>query len=288
MANVLGENRYGKSRVRVMRVSRGAAQHHLDEWTVEVWLEGDFRACFEDGDNSQVLPTDTMKNTVYSLARASHAQSIEAFAVELASHFIANNAYAKRAGVHIKSTSWKHLVANDEQFPTAFAHGDDRQNTASVTKTRDDALTVTSGFENLWLLKTAKSAFAGFLKDRLTTLKETTDRLFGTLAKVKWNYDSIALNAGACDFNTLRRQTESALLRAFANHDSLSVQQTLYAMAEAALGAVPEVAEVHLSMPNKHCNLIDLSPFGQDNPNHIFVPTDEPHGSISARVRRGA
>jgi len=127
----------------------------------------------------------------------------------------------------------------------------------------------------------ARSAFAGYLKDRLTTLKETHDRLFGTLANASWQYAGVNLDA-----NALRERAQTALLRAFASHDSLSVQQTLYAMAEATLEAVPEISEIHLFMPNKHCNLVDLSPFGQDNPNEIFVPTDEPHGSIEATVRR--
>ena len=157
-----------------------------------------------------------------------------------------------------------------------------------MTKTRGGELSIYAGFEEMWLLKTAESAFSGYLKDRLTTLKETSDRLFGTLAKAEWQYTSADADFETADFNTLRKKMETALIGAFASHNSLSVQQTLYAMAEAALHAVPEVNEMHLSMPNKHCNLVDLSAFGQDNPNHIFVPTDEPHGSITARVRRGA
>jgi urate oxidase len=282
MTFVLGENRYGKSRVRLLKVTRSESEHNIVEWNVEVWLEGDFLACSEDGDNSRILPTDTMKNTVYSLARASTSTSMEDFAKELVSHFIDNTPYADLAGVVIKSTPWKHIETSGERFATAFTHGEDKIDTAFVTCKRDGRLSIRAGFENLWLLKTAKSAFAGYLKDRLTTLKETQDRLFGTLARAEWTYEGTDL-----DFNTLRDKTESAILGAFATHDSLSVQQTLYAMAQKALETVDEVSEIHLFMPNKHCNLIDLSLFGQDNPNQIFVPTDEPHGSIEARVRRG-
>jgi urate oxidase len=283
MPIVLGENRYGKSRVRLMKVSRISGVHQVTEWNVEVWLSGDFRECFADGNNGRILPTDTMKNTVYSLARASSAASMEEFAIELVSHFIENNPHADGAEVSIQATPWKHISTSAEEFPTAFTHAADKFDTAAVTKSRAGALTVVSGFEKLWLLKTANSAFASYLKDRLTTLKETHDRLFGTLANAKWTYSSTAV-----DFNALRQRAESALLSTFAQHNSLSVQQTLYAMAEAALNRIPEISEVHLFMPNKHCNLIDLSPFGQDNPNEIFVPTDEPHGSIEATVRRSA
>jgi urate oxidase len=281
MAIALGANRYGKSRVRLMKVTRGDEAHSVVEWTVEVWLNGDFHECFVDGDNSRILPTDTMKNAVYSLARASSATSPEAFAIELASHFIANNPHAQGAEIRIQSTPWKQLVVNDGTFPNAFTHDAAKIGTVAVTIHRGSAPSVASGFEKLWLLKTANSAFAGFMKDRLTTLKETHDRLLGTLAEASWLYSGESL-----DFNALRRRIEAALLIAFAEHDSLSVQQTLYAMAEAVLENVPEIAQIHLSMPNKHCNLVDLSPFGQDNPNEIFVPTDEPHGSIEATVFR--
>jgi urate oxidase len=282
MTITLGANRYGKSRVRLMKVMRDAAVHRVAEWNVEVWLSGDFRECFIDGDNCRILPTDTMKNTVYSLARSSSAASMEEFAVELASHFIENNPHADGVEIRIRSTPWKHIVAGGETFATAFTHAQDKLDTVAVTISRSDGLSVKAGFEGLWLLKTARSAFAGYMKDRLTTLKETHDRLFGTLASAEWQYAGVNLDPIA-----MRERAETAVLSAFAGHNSLSVQQTLYAMAQAALEAVPEMTEIHLFLPNKHCNLVDLSAFGQDNPNQIFVPTDEPHGSIEATVRRG-
>lgn len=286
MKLVLGENRYGKSRVRLMKVTRGGPHDRVDEWTVEVWLEGDFKACFEEGDNSGVLPTDTMKNTVYSLARASSAVAMEDFAIELARHFIETNPNAQLAGVRIASTAWMPIVVSGRQFATAFTHGAGGNDSTTVTYTRVGRFAVTSGFEDLWLLKTAGSAFAGFMKDKLTTLKETHDRLFGTLAKAEWLYVEQAVLSGSFDFTGARGLMQNALISTFAAHESLSVQQTLYAMAEASLRAVEAVDEINLLMPNKHCNLVDLSAFGQDNPNIVFMPTDEPHGSIAARVGR--
>src|SRR5271170_3307655 len=206
MAITLGDNRYGKSRVRLMKVRRSETQHEVIEWNVEVWLIGDFESCFKDGDNSRILPTDTMKNTVYSLARASSATSMEEFGVELVSHFIENNPYANTAGASIRATPWKHIDAGVDQLPTAFTHASDKVDTTTVTIART-GITVFSGFENLWLLKTAKSAFAGYIKDRLTTLKETQDRLFGTLATAEWRYGG----TGALDFNELRQRVETAL-----------------------------------------------------------------------------
>jgi urate oxidase len=133
----------------------------------------------------------------------------------------------------------------------------------------------------LVILKTSESAFEGYIKDRLTTLRETNDRLFGTDVTASWSYDGDAL-----PFEQLRDKVRSALLEAFANHKSLSVQHTLFAMAEAALARVERLTDITLTMPNKHCLLIDLSPFGQSNPNEIFAPTEEPHGYIEATVRR--
>ena len=285
---ILGENRYGKSRVRVMKVTRNGNHHAVSEWNVEVWLEGDFTSCFEQGDNSGLLPTDTMKNTVYSLARASRAVTIEEFGLEIAHHFIRENSELTLAGVTIRATLWRPIEVEEQSYATAFTHDEDRVDTTTVTESAGGRVNILSGFDELWLLKTSRSAFAGFLKDRLTTLKETNDRLLGTLSKGGWSYTDASLRQATIDHDEVRGCVMKALLRTFAEHDSLSVQQTLYAMAESALKSVSEIDDVYLAMPNKHCNLVDLSAFGQDNPNMIFVPTDEPHGSIEARIRRSA
>jgi urate oxidase len=274
----LGENQYGKSRVRVMKVERrDGGMHEVYEWNVAVWLRGEFSDCFIGGDNSRILPTDTMKNTVYSLARQSKAASPEDFAKELALYFLAAQSQVEEAGVTIKATLWEHIG----DHLTAFAQTRSASDTVTVTSLRGGSVFVSSGFENLAILKTANSGFSGYMKDRLTTLKETRDRLFGTLAAAEWKYIS-----EVSDFSESRKKITETMLNAFAAHDSLSVQQTLYAMGKSALETAPEISEIRISMPNKHCNLVDLSPFGQDNPNHIFVPTDEPHGSIEACIRR--
>jgi urate oxidase len=277
----LGDNRYGKSRVRVMKVDRRGEQHVVHEWNVEVWLKGDFRGCFEDGDNSRILPTDTMKNTVYFLARQSKATIPEIFAQELVTYLLADQPQIEEAGASIAATPWSPVLAGGQSHGTAFVQAGGAVDTATVTCARHAQPAVAAGFLNLALLKTAKSGFAGYIKDRLTTLKETSDRLLGTLASGEWKYTTDRV-----DYLASRGAIMDALLHTFATHDSLSVQQTLYAMGAAALTADPLIGEILLSMPNKHCNLVDLSPFGLDNPNHIFVPTDEPHGSIEACVRR--
>lgn len=279
--SLLVENRYGKSRVRLVQVKRRGEWHDLREWTLEILLEGDFDSCFIEGDNRKILPTDTMKNTVYSLARQSSAECMEDFAKELVAFFLDRNPQVSRASVAVNEKRWEHLYSSGKPHPTAFVQSSNERQTTEVTAKRGDRPSVLSGLENLVVLKTANSEFRGYLKDSLTTLPEATDRLFGTSVRARWNYSSSALS-----FTTLRGSIRDTLLHVFAGHTSKSVQHTLYAMGEAALKSIPDIDDIELTMPNIHCLLVDLSRFGQDNPNEIFVPTDEPSGYIEARLHR--
>jgi urate oxidase len=277
----LAENRYGKSRVRLVRVKRHSGMHDLREWTVQILLQGDFDSCFTDGDNRKILPTDTMKNTVYSLARNSAADCIEDFAKEVVVFLLSRNPQVSAVEITVSECAWQHVTLGGKPHPTTFVQSSRELQTATATQARRGTLKVVSGLENLVILKTAGSAFTGYIKDALTTLPETRDRLFGTAVSTNWTYgtDNSA-------FAKLRAQIRELLLAAFAEHQSESVQHTLYAMAQNVLDHVSEVSDIQLTMPNKHCLLVDLSRFGQDNPNEIFVPIDEPHGYIEARLTR--
>ena len=277
----LGENRYGKSRVRLVRVTRGPDGHEMREWTVDILLQGDFESCFKEGDNSKILPTDTMKNTVYSLARKLPAGCIEEFAKELIDFILRRNPQTSQAEVAISQKAWEHIVRRGKPHPTAFLQASGELQTTKVTRSRQGKFSVISGLENLVIMKTADSGFEGYIQDSLTTLPPTSDRLFGTALRANWEYAN-----GDGNFDSLRSRSREILLTVFAGHASKSVQHTLYAMGEAVLEGVAEVSEIELTMPNIHCLLVDLSRFGQDNPNEIFVPTDEPHGYIEARLRR--
>jgi urate oxidase len=266
-----------------MKVTRNDQGQDLREWTVEILLRGDFDSAHLRGDNSKILPTDTMKNTVYSIARSSKATAMEDYAKELADFLLGRNPQVESASIGVESTLWKRLTVDGKPHPSAFMRGSGELQTTSVERTQSGTFQVLSGLDNLVLLKTANSGFEGYIKDSLTTLPETKDRLFGTAVSATWRYVFPDL-----PFDCIRVKLRETMLRTFANHDSKSVQQTLYAMAESALEAVPEIDEIEIVMPNKHCLLVDLSRFGQDNPNEIFVPTDEPHGYIEARVRRRA
>ena len=277
----LGENRYGKSRVRLSRITRLNDRHEFNEWTVHVMLYGDFETSYIQADNSKVLPTDTMKNTVYYVARGSQAETIEAFACELGDYFLSNQPQAAKVSIEVQEKAWQRMIVDGAPEATTFKMGGPEVQTAHTERERGGAWVVTSGVDGLTILKTTKSAFTGYIKDKLTTLKPVTDRIFGTRATVKWEFA-----AGSPDHAQVRARIIAALLKEFAAHDSMSVQHTLFDMGKAALAAAPEIARITLTMPNLHHLLADLSPFGQDNPNHIFVPIDEPHGYIEATIER--
>jgi urate oxidase len=277
----LAQNSYGKSRVRLAKVKRHSGQHDFREWTVDILLEGNFESCFVAGDNSKILPTDTMKNTVYSLAGTSSADCMEEFGKELVAYFLDSNPQVSATRVMLSEKSWQHLLAGGKSHPTTFLQSSCECQTTETAAARNAPPSVQSGLDNLVILKTADSEFAGFIKDSLTTLPESTDRLFATSLRAGWNYSSPSVS-----FAALRSKIREILLNVFATHVSKSVQHTLYAMGESVLANVPEIEDIELTMPNKHYLLADLSRFGQDNPNEIFVPIDEPHGTIKARLRR--
>jgi len=277
----LGENRYGKSRVRLSRITRRGDTHEFNEWNVRVLLHGDFEISFTQADNSCLLPTDTMKNTVYSIARGSKAETLEEFAMELGDYLLGNNPQVSKVSVEIHEKSWERITVGETPEPTTFKLNGPEEQTTSVVKEKGGAWKITSGVDGLTILKTTKSAFTGYIKDKLTTLKPATDRIFGTAATVTWDYAS-----PSADFAAVRARIVAALLKEFAGHMSMSVQHTLFDMGNAALAAAPEIERIRLTMPNLHHLLADLTPFGQDNPNHIFVPIDEPHGYIEATIER--
>jgi urate oxidase len=281
----LVSDRYGKSRVRVMRVTKHEDHHDLDEWTVQLLLSGDFATAHTLGDNSNILPTDTMKNTVYFVANETKASSIEQYAQDLIDYILARNPQVSDAECIIQSHLWQRVIVAGQPYPTTFQRGSAEVQTTRVSRKQGGAFKIVSGLDGLNVLKTAQSGFVGYIKDNLTTLPETTDRLFGTVVKADWTYAAAGLAAGI-DFNKVRTHLRETMLSTFAKHDSLSVQQTLYAMGEAALAHTDLIETIHLLMPNKHNLLIDLKRFGKENPNHIFVPTDEPHGTIEATISR--
>ena len=271
---------YGKSAVRLTKVKRGPDRHELVELEVAVHLTGEFADSYLTGDNRQVIATDTMKNTVYALASQHPIDAIEDFGLALADHFLTGNAHVASVTVDLAQTAWRRMAFDGHDHPHAFVGAGDHRRTARILRTRAGTQ-IAAGVENLLLLKTADSAFAGFVRDGYTTLPETDDRVFATRLTARWEYA-----AGTHDWNAVYESAVAAMLRTFAFHESRAVQQTLYAMGEAVLEAVPPITGMELEMPNQHRIAFNLQPLGLANRNEIFVTTSEPYGLIKASVAR--
>jgi urate oxidase len=284
MAYELGPNRYGKSRVRLVTVARRAdGVHELRDLTVDVALEGDFVAAHVDGDQRLVVATDTMKNTVYAFAKERLTGSPESFGLDLARHFAAYP-QVSRATISIRQHGWDRIDLDGSPAPDAFVRSGTSTRTAVVSVAGAEA-SIEAGVEDLTVMKTAKSAFKGFERDRYTTLKDTDDRIMATKVTATWGYGAAA-TVGGFDFDGAHAGAVRQLLRTLAEHASPAVQTSIWIMATAMLDADPSIEWVRMILPNLHHWTVDLTPFGMDNPGEVFVATTEPHGLIDATVRR--
>ena len=274
------QHQYGKAHVRVMKVTRHGAQHSLKELDVEVGLSGDFDASYTKADNRLVVATDSMKNTVNVFAKKHLGVENEAFGVVLGEHFLKTYPQVKRVEINLAERCWSRIQTGGKPHAHSFTEKSPAKPFARIICTKKETL-IESGIADLLILKTTGSGFEDFLRDEFTTLPETSDRIFATKLKATWTYTKKPKSYSATNEKIL-----AAMLAVFAKNFSPSVQVTLFQMGEAALKIAPEIAKVHLAMPNKHCLLINLTPFGLENKNELFVPTDEPHGQIEGTVVR--
>ena len=264
-----------------MKVARRGDWHELQNINVKIAFEGDFDDIHLAGNNANCLPTDTMKNTVYALAaQTDEIEEIEKFGLRLARHFLGENEQVSRVSIDIIEHKYTRIPIDGEPHAHSFTKSGGEKRTTSIRLTREGC-SVESGLEDLTVIKTTRSGFAGFLKDKYTFLPETDDRIFCTSVKATWRY--VNPEAATEELWTGVRQT---ILDTFAEHDSLSVQHTLHAMGEAVLNNHPAVVEISFSLPNIHCIPVDVARFGEENKNAIFLPTEEPHGLIEGRLRR--
>jgi urate oxidase len=279
----LGENQYGKSETHMVRVTKDGPDgsvHEIKDINVSIALMGDFVGSHMTGDNSNIVPTDTQKNTVYAFAKEMPVGEIEQFALRLARHFGHDFPTVRRARVSIEEYPWARIEVGGLLHPHAFVRSGSERRLTTVTCTHDEAWVV-SGIGDLVLLKSTGSEFWGYPRDRYTTLEETHDRVLATAVLARWRYAHEEV-----DWADAFAGTREMLIESFATKHSLALQQTLYAMGESALSARPEIAEMRLSMQNKHHYVVDLSPFGLDNKNEVFYASDRPYGLIEGTVTR--
>lgn len=271
---------YGKSGIRLIKVEHRGAFDEVKDIEVDIEVFGSFEGAFRNGENDLILPTDTMKNTVYALARRQPVGEIEDFSLRLANHFLHRNLHFSGVHIAISETLWERTSADGSPQACSFRQCGPERRTACVEMNRNGQ-SVRAGIRGLPALKTKKSSFEQFLRDEYTTLPETVDRLLRTEIAAEWTYSRDDL-----DFGALWHAVRAALLGTFSSHESRSVQHTAYAVGRELLALFEGIRDVHISLPNRHCLLLDLSPFGLDNPNELFVPMDSPTGIIEVTLCR--
>lgn len=280
MGAELGPNRYGKAGIHVATVVRHDGRHDFSDRIVDVRIEGDFETVYREGDNSPVLPTDTMRGAVFALSADRPEEPMETFALRFCEYLLGSAAAAKRAQVWVTERPWRRISIDGDPHPHAFELGAHRH-TAHAIRDADGA-TLAAGVIGLSLLKTTGSAFTGFMVDRYTTLAEAEDRILATEIRAEWRYADLEV-----DYVAERHRAQDAIVRAFVAHDeSRSVQHTLWHMGTAVLEACPLVTEISFSLPNLHHILADLSPYGLENDGVVFTVTEAPSGQIEGTVRR--
>lgn len=285
MAIILGPNQHGKAEVRLVRVARETDRHEIKDLTVTSQVRGGVEAAYTHGDNSRVVTTDAQKNTVHALAREG-VGSIEEFALVLGRHFTSQFAWITGGRWAVDEHSWTRIPVGGRGHDHAFSRDGGERRTTVVTIV-DGVEQVVSGLSDLTVLKTTGSQYTGFVKERFTTLAETDERILATSVTARWRYAGQE-DGSACDldFDAVYADVRRVMLEAFAREHSLALQQTLYLMGRDVLQAHGEIAEIRFSMPNRHHFVVDLSPFGLDNPNVVFHAADRPYGLIEASVLR--
>jgi urate oxidase len=285
MSFVLGPNQYGKAENRVVRVYRDTARHEIRDLNVSTALRGDFTEAHTTGDQANVLPTDTQKNTAFAFAKEHGVTSPEDYALTLGQRFLDVTPAATASRIEVEEYAWDRIEVGGTGHDHAFVKRGGEVRTTVITRDRSGdqpRAWVVSGVKDLVVLKSTGSEFKGYLKDEYTTLKETDDRILATSLVARWRYETTE----GVDWNKSFDDVRSLLLETFATTYSRALQESLYAMGSAVLAAHPEVAEIKFSAPNKHHFLVDLSPFGLENPGEVFIAADRPYGLIEATVQR--
>jgi urate oxidase len=283
MGIVLGPNQYGKSENRVVRIVRDTPRHEIRDLNVSTSLRGDFAAAHTDGDQSQVLPTDTQKNTAFAFAKKHGVTSPEDYALALARRLVEATPAATGALVRVEEYAWDRITVDGAGHDHSFVRRGAEVRTTEIDLS-SEAAHVVSGLKELTVLKSTGSEFKGFLKDEYTTLPEADDRILATALTARWRY----ADRGRIDWNAAYAEVRALLLATFATTYSRALQETLYAMGRAVLEAHDEIEEISFAAPNKHHFLVDLAPFGLDNPGEVFIAADRPYGLIEATVTREA
>jgi len=275
------KNRYGKGRVRVMRIHRDGDRHEVSQLNVKAMIEGDFARAYTHGDNSTSVSTDTIKNVVNVVARENTGLCAEEFCQVLAKKYLDTYPQISSVAITTHETKWSRLSFGGKPHPYSFVLDSNGKPLVEATLARDGASTLTSGIDGFTFMKSTQSGWENYVKDAYTTIPPTADRMCATSMVASWKWSGKPQNYSATNAKII-----DTVLEVFSTTYSMSVQDSLYRMGEAALAAVPEISEISMACPNMHFIPMNLSAFGLDNHNDVFLPTDEPHGQIECTVGR--
>jgi len=278
MAIIMSDNQYGKAENRVVRIYRDEPRHEIRDLNVSTALRGPFAPAHIEGDQSMLLPTDTQKNTAFAYAKEKGVGSIEDYALALARHFVNDIEPTEGARIEVEEYAWERAVIDGTEHDHTWTRRGPEVRTAAVTVDATGEYVI-GGIKDLVILKSTGSEFAGFLHDEYTTLEETHDRVMATSLVARWRFTSTDV-----DWEAAYVRVKATIIREFATLQSLALQQTLYYIGKAILEENDDIAEVRLTAPNKHHFVVDLSPFGLENPGEVFVAADRPYGLIQATV----
>ena len=272
---------YGKTGIPIMKVVRKELAHEVWEFVVDVTAESpELESAYTEADNSPIVATDTMKNLVNYLSFAYDFSSLEDLALHIGRSLQERYAHLPRWTVHIERASWEHVAPGGSEHPISFARTGPEVGFTTAVVDRDES-SLRSGIRDLLVLKTTDSAFSGFVRDEFTTLPETRDRMLATSITAEWRVSPSGLEHPR--INAAVRET---ILRVFSELKSESVQHLAYETATTVLESIGEVEEISLRLPNKHYFLVDLSPFGAENRDTLYLPTTAPHGDIYLKLSR--
>jgi urate oxidase len=294
MPTILGRNQYGKAETRVVKITREGATHHIKDLNVSVALCGDMDEVHYSGSNANVLPTDTMKNTVFAFAKECGIESAEQFGIHLARHFVTGQEPIQRARIRIEEYAWRRIETSDDnnsrsigsdEAKHSFVRGGQEVRTSQITFD-GETWQVISGLKDLTVMNSTNSQFRGYTKDKYTTLPEAYDRILATTVQAAWRFNWTSEELPMPPWERSYAEAKKHLLQAFAETYSFSLQQTLYQMGSRVIDSCPEIDEVRLSLPNKHHVLVDLEPFGLENDNEVYFAADRPYGLIEGTILR--
>lgn len=281
---------YGKNHVKILHVRREGPVHTIKEYEIDTQLTLESDKDYIHGDNSDIVATDSQKNTVYILAKKHGITSPEDFGLLLCAHFLNKYPHVTTAKIDLEAYPWRRMVLEGKAHNHAFLLSPEYNHTCTVIQRRGEPPHVSTGLQGMRVLKTTQSAFVNFVNDEFRSLPDMSDRIFSTVVSVTWEYSKV----DGVDFGKIWVTMLKLVYDKFAGPPDIgifspSVQNTIYLLQQAALNDMPEISKVKVVMPNKHYYSVDLSKFpevGASKNNEVFLPADKPAGNIVAVLGR--